>query len=42
MQNLIKIKTESKIMNVSLRMFDRLLHLGKIHYCPINNMWAFV
>jgi hypothetical protein len=40
-QQFIPIKTETKHLNASLRMFDRLLHSGKIHYRE-GCGWAFI
>lgn len=36
------VKTETKFMKLSLRMFDRLLHAGKIMFNNKENCWQFV
>ena len=38
---MIQIKTETKHLNASLRMFDRLLHAGMIVFCRDCNGWKF-
>lgn len=39
--NTIQIKTETKHLNASLRMFDRYLHAGMIVFCRDCNGWKF-